>query len=120
MIDCDTSAYAISTVLQQGHEKGKLHPVAFLSRTLDAMQWNWDIYDMELFAFVLALVTWQPYLIGNPHKTIINTDHNNLTYFKVAQKLNQKQARWMQELAEFDFELQHVPSKCHIPTDFLS
>ena len=26
----------------------------------------------------------------------------------------------MQELAEFDFELQHIPSKCHIPADFLS
>ena len=26
----------------------------------------------------------------------------------------------MQELAEFDFELQHVPGKKHIPADFLS
>ena len=26
----------------------------------------------------------------------------------------------MQELAEFDFELRHVPGKCHIPADFLS
>ena len=30
-IDCDASAYAIGAVLQQGDEKGKLHPVAFLS-----------------------------------------------------------------------------------------
>ena len=37
-IDCDASAYAIGTVLQQGDEKGKLHPVAFLFRTLDATQ----------------------------------------------------------------------------------
>jgi hypothetical protein len=104
-IDCDASAYAIGTVLQQGDEKGKLHPVAFLSRTLDTMQRNWDIYDKELFAIVHALTTWRPYLVGNLHKTLINTDHNNLTYFKVARKLNQKQACWMQELAEFDFEL---------------
>ena len=69
---------------------------------------------------VHALVTWRPYLVGNPHKTIVNTDHNNLTYFKVARKLNQKQARWMQELAEFDFKLRHIPGKRHIPTDFLS
>jgi hypothetical protein len=26
----------------------------------------------------------------------------------------------MQELAEFDFELQHVPGKKHVPADFLS
>ena len=119
-IDCDASTYAISAVLQQEDEKGKLHPIAFLSRTLDATQRNWDIYDKELFAVVHALTTWQQYLVGNPHKTLVNTDHNNLTYFKVAQKLNRKQARWMQELAEFDFELRHIPGKRHIPTDFLS
>ena len=110
----------IGTILQQGGEKGKLHPVAFLSRTLDATQRNWDIYDKELFVVVHTLETWRPYLIGNIHKTLINTDHNNLTYFKVAQKLNRRQAQWMQELVEFDFELQHVPRKKHIPVDFLS
>ena len=120
MIDCNASAYTIGAVLQQGDEKGKLHPVAFLSRTLDATQRNWDIYDKELFAVVHALTTWQPYLVGNPHKTIVNTDHNNLTYFKVARKLNQKQARWMQELVESDFKLRHIPGKHHIPADFLS
>ena len=26
----------------------------------------------------------------------------------------------MQELAEFDFELRHVPGKKHVPADFLS
>jgi RNase H-like domain found in reverse transcriptase/Integrase zinc binding domain len=87
---------------------------------LDATQRNWDIYDKELFAVVHALETWRPYLVGSVHKTLINIDHNNLTYFKAAQKLNQQQARWMQELAEFDFELRHVPRKKHVPTDFLS
>ena len=38
VIDCDASAYAVGTVLQQGGEKGKLHPVAFLSWTLDTTQ----------------------------------------------------------------------------------
>ena len=110
----------IGTILQQGGEKGKLHPIAFLSRTLDVTQRNWDIYDKELFAVVHTLETWRPYLVGNTHKTTINTDHNNLTYFKAVWKLNRQQARWMQELAEFDFELRHVPGKKHIPADFLS
>ena len=84
VIDCDASAYAIGAVLQQEGEKGKLHPVAFLSQTLDVTQRNWDIYDKELYAVVHALETWRPYLAGNVHKTLINTDHNNLTYFKAA------------------------------------
>ena len=88
IVDCNASAYTISAILQQGGEKGKLHPVAFLSRTLDATQRNWDIYDKELFTVMHALETWRPYLVGSTHKTIINTDHNNLTYFKAARKLN--------------------------------
>ena len=88
IINCNASTYAIGTVLQQGGEKGKLHPVAFLSRTLGATQRNWDIYDKELFVVVHALETWRPYLVGSVHKILINTDHNNLTYFKAAQKLN--------------------------------
>ena len=104
-IDCNASAYAVGTVLQQGGEKGKLHPITFLSQTLDATQGNWDIYNKELFAVVHALETWRPYLVGSAHKILINTNHNNLTYFKAARKLNQQQARWMQELAKFDFKL---------------
>ena len=69
---------------------------------------------------VHTLETWRPYLVGSTHKILINTDHNNLTYFKAARKLNRQQARWMQELAEFNFKLQHVPGKKHIPADFLS
>ena len=38
IIDCDASAYVIGAILQQEGEKGKLHPVAFLSQTLDATQ----------------------------------------------------------------------------------
>ena len=84
VVDCDTSAYAIGAVLQQEGEKGKLHPIAFLSQTLDVTQQNWDIYDKELYAVIHALETWRPYLVGNVHKTLISTDHNNLTYFKAA------------------------------------
>ena len=33
-------------------------------------------------------MTWQLYLIGNVHQMIVNTNHNNLMYFKAMQKLN--------------------------------
>ena len=120
IVDCDASTFTIGTILQQRDEKDKLHPVAFLLWTLNTTQWNWDIYDKELFAVVHALATWQLYLIGNMHWTIVNTNHNNLTYFKAARKLNWKQVHWMQELVKYDFELQHISGKHHIPADFLS
>ena len=37
------------------------------------------------------------------------TDHKNLEYFIKAQKLNQRQARWVLYLSRFNFILKHVP-----------
>jgi hypothetical protein len=38
-------------------------------------------------------------------------DHKNLKYFKKAQKLSRRQARWAQFLSRFDFTLIHKPGK---------
>ena len=51
---------------------------------------------------------------------IIHMDHQNLTYFKSAQKLNQWQARWALYLSEFDLKLIHVPGEKMIQSDALS
>ena len=58
IVDTNALAYAIGTVLQQRDEKGKLHPVTFMSKTMDSSQCNWDIYAKELFAVVEALTHW--------------------------------------------------------------
>ena len=58
IVDTDASDHAIGVVLQQKDNKGKLHPCAYLSRTLDKTQQNWDVYDKELFAVVEACREW--------------------------------------------------------------
>ena len=42
---------------------------------------------------------------GAQSKFEIWTDHKNLEYFMKAQKLNQRQARWVLYLSRFDFTL---------------
>jgi len=39
------------------------------------------------------------------------TDHKNLEYFCIAQKLNRRQARWLLYLSWFNFMLCHKPGK---------
>ena len=51
---------------------------------------------------------------------IVHTDHQNLTYFKSAQKLNWRQARWALYLSEFDLKLVHIPGVKMIQSDALS
>ena len=44
----------------------------------------------------------------------------NLMYFKSAQKLNQRQARWALLLSEYDLKLRHVPRSRMTQADALS
>jgi Integrase zinc binding domain/RNase H-like domain found in reverse transcriptase len=51
---------------------------------------------------------------------LIHTDHQNLTYFRKAQKLSDQQARWSLFLSEFEIKLQHLPGNKMILSDALS
>jgi hypothetical protein len=66
------------------------------------------------------LEEWQHYIQGSGHTTIIHSDHKNLTYFRMAQKLNRRQARWSLYLSEFDVKLVHMPGTKMIQLDVLS
>jgi hypothetical protein len=49
--------------------------------------------------------------MGSPHKLTIYTDHDNLRYYRHPQKLNRHVACYIVFLADFDFELVHLPGK---------
>ncbi len=62
-IEVDASKGAIGAVLSQ-EQDGKWCPVAFLSKSLTVMEQNYEIYDKELLAIMLALDEWRHYLMG--------------------------------------------------------
>lgn len=41
----------------------------------------------------------------------VHTDHKNLEYWKTAQQLNQRQIRWAEFFAGFNFKLEYVPEE---------
>ena len=53
-VKMDASGHAIGGVLSQ-EQDGKWKPIAFLSRTMQAVEQNYKIYDKELLAIVEAL-----------------------------------------------------------------
>jgi len=55
---------------------------------LNEVQRNYDIYDLELLAIVMALKNWRPLLAGSPHKIIIYSDHLNLQYWRLPQRIS--------------------------------
>ncbi|SJL16559.1 uncharacterized protein ARMOST_20085 [Armillaria ostoyae] len=86
-VEADASNGAIGTVLSQEQE-GRWRPVAFMSKALTATERNYEIYDKELLAIMLALSEWCHYLMGASEDVKIWTDHQNLQYFRKPQKLN--------------------------------
>ena len=119
-IEANASKYASGAVLTQTDSNGDRHPVAFLSKTFSETEWNYEIYDQELLGIIRALEEWRHYIQGSGHTTIVHSDHQNLTYFKSAQKLNRQQARWSLYLSEFDIKLVHIPGLKMIQSDALS
>ena len=110
---------AIGGVLSQ-EQDGKWRPIVFLSRTMQAAERNYEIYDKELLAIVEALAKWRQYLLDAAEPFEVWMDHENLKYFKEPHKLNGQQARWYLKLQDYDFTLKHIPGKMNTKADILS
>jgi len=109
-IEVDSSDFATGAVLsQQSPTDGKWHPVAFYSKSLSSVEWNYEIHDKEMLAIIHVLEEWRHFLEGATHPVEIWTDYKNLEYFMTAKKLNRHQACWSLHLARFDFLLHHCP-----------
>ena len=53
-------------------------------------------------------------------KFCIYTDHKGLEWITAQKKLSPCQAHWLEVLADFDFEIIHVPGEMNLLTDVLS
>ena len=116
----DTSLLAPSAVLMQPDISGDLHPCAYFSKTFSTTECNYDIYDRELLAVILALAEWKQYLQGTSHPVSVLTDHKNLSYLKDPHKLSHRQAHWSLFLQDFDIVWKVTPGMLMGPADALS
>ena len=78
---------------------------------LNKAERNYNIYGLELYTIVRALRHWQWLLAGVKHKIKIYSDHKNLQYWKSPQHINQRIAREVLELSEYDYKIHHVKGK---------
>jgi RNase H-like domain found in reverse transcriptase len=118
-LEVDTSGFVVGAVLLQKKKDGKRHPVGY-SASLNAMEWNYDNYDLELLAIVKALQHWRPLLMGSPHKIKVFSDHVNLKYWREPQKISRRVAREVLELSEYDLEIHHIKGSVNGQADTLS
>jgi len=120
-IKADSSDFTTRAVLSQiSSEDEKWHPVAFFSKSLSLVEWNYEIHDKEMLAITQSLQEWRHFIEGAKHQCEIWMDHKNLKYFMIAKQLNQRQAQWSLHLTRFNFLLHHKSSKSMGKLDALS
>jgi len=120
-LSTDASDFATGAVLSQKDMQTNLwHPVAFFSKSLNVHERNYEIYDKELLVVIQGLEEYRHHLEGYPYKVEIWLDHQNLIFFRTAQKLTRRQARWVLFMTRFDFVLYHKPGKTMQVEDPLS
>ena len=115
----DASDFALGYVLLQFKEK-RLHPEAFHSRKLNDAEWNYEIHDKELLAILEAFKEWKHYLVGSDKLITVYTDHQNLQNFLTKKVWNQRQVRWAQRLAYYNFKIIYRPGARGDKPDALS
>ena len=88
-IEVNALDYTTEWILSMKYKDGRQRPVAFLLKSLNKTERNYEIHNKEMLSVIQGLENWRHLLEGTKFKFEVWTDHKNLEYFMKAQKLNQ-------------------------------
>ena len=107
ILKINASDQALGSCLIQPDAERRLHPVAYCSRKFSGPELNYDVHNKELLAIVDAFEERQAYLERTKHPITVYSDHKNLSYLMITKKLNQRQVRWAELLASYNFQIHY-------------
>jgi hypothetical protein len=117
VLDTDASDFAIGAVLSDIKD-GAERVIAYASRKLSKQEINYCVTRRELLAVVFFVKHFRHYLLGR--KFTIRTDHAALQWLRRIPSPVGQQARWLEQLEEFDFDVIHRAGRQHTNADALS
>ena len=97
---------------------GEEKVVAFASKSLGSAQRKYCVTRKELLAVIVFTNQFKYYLLGK--QFIIRTDHSSLAWLYCFKQPQGQLARWLEELSQYDFIIQHRPGRDHGNADALS
>jgi hypothetical protein len=112
----DASLKGVGGALVNIGDDGEEAVVTYFSKAFNEVQTRWSTIEQECFALVYGVVINQHHLRGVHFE--IETDHRNLKWLNHSQV--PKLVRWGLQLAEFDFDVCHIPGKDNVVADGLS
>jgi len=114
----DASLKGLGAVLEQEDENKNLRSVAYASRSLIPAEKNYHTTDLECLAIIWSIKHFHKYLINKPFK--IFTDHSALKSLQKISELTGRRARWIMELQQYNFTIEHKSEKKNQNADALS
>ena len=122
VITTDASTKGLGATLWQEQPDGKLKPIGFASRFLSDTEKKYAINELELLAVVWGLEHFRLYIYGKPIKLL--TDHQALEPLIKRNRSNRtysaRLTRWLDRLAHFTINVNHIAGKHLALTDYLS
>jgi hypothetical protein len=91
--------------------------IRFASQTLNAVEKNYSVTELELLSVVFACEKFRVFILGYPVNVL--TDHKALTFLFRCRLRNSRLTRWTLVLQEFDLRIQYINGPSNI-TDALS
>ena len=114
VLETDASTSGLGAVLSQKQEDGRLHPLAFSSRKLQAAD---AITELETLGIVWAVKYFGPYLLG--HQVVVYTDHAACASLLSCRNPSPKLAQWAMIIQDMNLVIKHRPGKSNANADTL-
>ena len=115
----DASQVGLGAVLMVNRD-GALHPITYISKTLDPAEKKYHSNELECLALVWALDKLKHHTYGRP--CLVHTDSSALTWLHRKKNLDKsgRLARWILQLQNHDISIKHLKGKNNSVADFLS
>ena len=115
----DASKTGLGGCLSQQHD-GELYPVSYSSHRLTAAEQNYPITELEGLAILHFICCHRHFLVRNPFTLRVLSDHQPLQWVQKVSTASGRLARWLMELADYDFRIEFIPGKVNDAADALS
>ena len=114
----DGCATGVSGLVSQGQDWKTAAVAAFYSAKLNPAQQNYPVHEIEMLAGVETMLRHADILHGARFKWL--TDHKGLIHLLNQKNLSGRQARWLEKISTFDFEVVYIAGSENVVADALS